>query len=176
MAEVNEESLWLSSGAYNLVSSCGQGKILVLSSWPRSTNVNSVDGPFQDAEARKLVMCSDAEPESNCYCTMPGNYSATGHYLEALRLDLLRLECSDSVDLMDAMPGSDMDDCQDHNGFLCGPSEAYMRLHCAVLADQLLAFPLDYKCALHVLLMFCSCVVVQVHCRRLDQIVPVFEG
>ena len=60
MAEVNEESLWLSSGACNLVSSCGQGKILVLSSWPRSTNVNSVDGrPFQDAEARKLVMCSD---------------------------------------------------------------------------------------------------------------------
>ena len=74
MAEVNEESLWLSSGAYNLVSSCGQGKILVLSSWPRSTNVNSVDGPFQDAEARKLVMCSDAEPNSHFYCTMPGNY------------------------------------------------------------------------------------------------------
>ena len=78
MAEVNEESLWLSSGAFNLVSSCGQGKILVLSSWPRSTNVNSVDGPFQDAEARKLAMCSDAEPDSNFYCTMPGNYAATG--------------------------------------------------------------------------------------------------
>ena len=118
MAEVNEESLWLSSGACNLVSSCGQGKILVLSSWPRSTNVNSVDGrPFQDAEARKLVMCSDAEPDSNFFCTMPGNYSATGHFLEALRLDLLRLECSDSVDLMDAMPGSDRDDCQDHAGY-----------------------------------------------------------
>ena len=80
-------------------------------------------GWFQDAEARKLVMCSDAEPDSNFYCTMPGNYSATGHYIEALRLDLLRLECSDSVDLMDAMPGSDRDDCQNHLGYLCGPSE-----------------------------------------------------
>ena len=32
----------------------------MLSSWPRSANVNSVDGPFQGAEARKLAMGSGA--------------------------------------------------------------------------------------------------------------------
>ena len=67
--------------------------------------------------------------------------------MEALRLDLLRLGCCEAVDVMDAMPGSDRNDCQDQNGYLLGPSKDYMRLHFAVLADQLLAFQLDYKCA-----------------------------
>ena len=162
MAEVNEESLWLSSGACNLVSSCGQGKILVLSAWPRSSNVASVSR-CRGTQACDVFRCRTGfklflhnARELLCDRTLPGSVTPGS---AAPRV------YSDSVDMMDAMPGFDRDDCQDHSGYLCGPSEAYMRLHCAVLADQLLAFPLDYKCALHVLLMFCSCVVVQVHCR-----------
>ena len=108
ISQSKQDFLWLTRGAFRLCSTpSDKKKRLIVSTWTRSANVNSVrvSGPSQDE--MHMLLDSECMGDSTLYHNVVGNLTATGHALFALKNDLMRFDPNTPVDMCDAYPGSD---------------------------------------------------------------------
>ena len=139
ISQSKQDFLWLTRGAFRLCSTpSDKKKRLIVSTWTRSANVNSVrvSGPSQDE--MHMLLDSECMEDSTLYHNVVGNLAATGHALFALKNDLMRFDPNTPVDMCDAYPGSDTEDTQDKSGFMRGPSDGFKSRLNKIIVNNLL--------------------------------------